>query len=296
MATVLWRLFFAGVYALNHILVVMAKTHSSFSPPQCFAVLFFCAAPLSAQTPEVAEPRVMLATPVAKSCNDLVLAALGKMPVGGGYETTSRAMDKLRQATASDASGLTVEPAAATPSFCSGATYLVFLSVVQKMIDEGRLRLSPSALAALPIRGQADGVGMWGRWNANGPGTARLFFELGLGRNFLSFDDARPGDFMKIFWSDEIGSREFGHSVIYLGRTRTPAGVETIQFWSSNKPGGYGERSVPSSKIKRVVFSRLEHPERLATAANLGKDAYLVAMLRRPGTPEELREMIGVKR
>jgi hypothetical protein len=29
---------------------------------------------------------------------------------------------------------------------------------------------------------QRDGAGIWGRWNANGPGTARLFYELGLGQ------------------------------------------------------------------------------------------------------------------
>jgi hypothetical protein len=70
----------------------------------------------------------------------------------------------------------------------------------------------------LLIRGQGDGVGIWGRWNANGPGTARLFEELHLGKNFTSFEEARPGDFMKIFWNDNIGGTESGHSVIYLGR------------------------------------------------------------------------------
>jgi hypothetical protein len=34
------------------------------------------------------------------------------------------------------------------------------------------------------IRGQRDGEGIWGRWNANGPGTARLFHEMNLGENF----------------------------------------------------------------------------------------------------------------
>ena len=85
------------------------------------------------------------------------------------------------------------------------------------MRERGDLRLNDETLDQLMIRGQRDGAGIWGRWNANGPGTARLFYELGLGRNFDDFEAAQPGDFMKIFWSEEVGRAEHGHSVIYLG-------------------------------------------------------------------------------
>lgn len=41
-------------------------------------------------------------------------------------------------------------------------------------------RLLPVQLAEqLAIKGQLGGVGISGRWNANGPGTACLFRELG---------------------------------------------------------------------------------------------------------------------
>jgi hypothetical protein len=150
---------------------------------------------------------------------------------------------------------LRVNPSVARKTYCSGATYLVFVRAIQSL-------LPPSAFAgglaeALAIRGQPDGVGVWGRWNANGPGTACLFHELGLGHNFTSFEAARPGDFMKIFWTDAVGMREHGHSVIYLGKGLAN-GVETVQFWSSNKPNGYGEKEVPRSRIARAIFSRLE--------------------------------------
>ena len=82
--------------------------------------------------------------------------------------------------------------------------------------DRGDLQLDYETLDALMIHGQRDGAGIWGRWNANGPGTARLFSELGIGRNFDDFEEAEPGDFMKIFWSPEVGREEHGHSVIYL--------------------------------------------------------------------------------
>src|SRR5256885_5765061 len=50
-------------------------------------------------------------------------------------------------------------------------------------------------LDELMIRdGQRDGEGIWGRWNANGPGTARLFQELGIGRNFVDVSQAQPGE------------------------------------------------------------------------------------------------------
>ncbi len=237
----------------------------------------------------------MLATPVIRTINDAVLAEIRRMPSGGGYATTSSAMDKLQEATLAEPGMLEIHTAAATPSFCSGATYLVFLKVVEKLVDEQRVPLSTEAIAALPIRRQADGVGVWGRWNANGPGTARLFHELGLGRNFTSIDDALPGDFLKIFWNDQIGSREFGHSVIFLGRAATPAGAPAIRFWSSNKPGGYGERVVELTKVKRTLFSRFEHPERLSAAPGLGKDAYLAAMLKRASTADEMGKMVGLR-
>jgi hypothetical protein len=79
------------------------------------------------------------------------------------------------------------------------------MKTIEALRTRGDLQLDYDTLDALMIRGQRDGEGIWGRWNANGPGTARLFQELGLGRNFDDFEEAEPGDFMKIFWSPEVG-------------------------------------------------------------------------------------------
>jgi len=147
----------------------------------------------------------------------------------------------------------------------------------------------------LLIKGQPDGRGVWGRWNANGPGTARLFHELGLGRNFDDFDEARPGDFMKIFWTREVGSHEWGHSVIYLGR-ETRGGVERVRFWSSNQPDGYGVKSVPRSKIAYALFSRLEHPDRVAGSTALPLvDPYLASLLKVRSSQAEARRQAGLR-
>ena len=174
---------------------------------------------------------------------------------------------------------LATKPHLAKPSYCSGATYLVFLRALEEFARAGALRLDGATLHALLIRGQPDGHGVWGRWNANGPGTARLFFELGLGSNFVDLHSARPGDFMKIFWTNEVGRLERGHSVVFLG-TEQVGGKERVRFWSSNKPHGYGEKSVPRSQIARMIFSRFEAPENVGRVVSLPpRDPYLASLL-----------------
>jgi hypothetical protein len=228
----------------------------------------------------------------AADWNAAVLEAIRTMPAGGGYSATSEASARLRAAADLRGGALVVRPAIARPSYCSGATYLVLLKVVAQAQTGGAVSIDAAPL--LPAM-QRDGEGVWGRWNANGPGTARLFHELGLGKNFTGWEEARPGDFLKIFWRDAVGAHEHGHSVVYLG-TEVQGGVECVRFWSSNKPGGYGEKIVPKSKIARALFSRLEHPERLALAANLPRiDTYLASLLERDSSFAEACRLTGAQ-
>jgi len=168
--------------------------------------------------------------------------------------------------------------------------------IVAWHIKVGEIILDYDTLTTLMIReGQKDGAGVWGRWNANGPGTARLFYELNVGRNFTSWNDARPGDFLKIFWRDAVGSNEHGHSVIFLG-TEMKGGMEFVRFWSSNQPGGFGEKSVAKSKIARALFSRLERPERFEGLASLPSiDPYLASLLARESSFAEACRLSGVR-
>ena len=225
--------------------------------------------------------------------NRLVLEAVSSMPLNGGYAPSAAANHALRQAVTSSDGILRVDASHATPSYCSSATYLVFLKTLAALQSAHQIALAPAVIAQLKPIGQPDGTGIWGRWNANGPGTARLFYELGLGRNFTDLRLAREGDFLKIFWSNGIGASEHGHSVIFLG-TEMKAGVEHVRFWSSNIPNGYGIKSVPLSRIHRMLFSRLEHPE--AIIHSLPRtDNFLSSMERRSSTAAEMERQCGIR-
>jgi hypothetical protein len=212
--------------------------------------------------------------------NSLVLDQVKQMPTGGRYSVSRVAKIRLQSSAHFESGKFFILPSAASPSFCSGATYLVFIRAIETLRARGQLRLDYSTLERLIIRDQRDGEGIWGRWNANGPGTARLFHELGLGSNFDNFDQAKPGDFMKIFWSRQVGRNEHGHSTIFLG-TENRADGQYVRFWSSNNPSGYGEKSVPRTKIAYAIFSRLQNPANLTRISGAPfVDRYLASLLR----------------
>src|SRR5262249_24283848 len=84
-------------------------------------------------------------------------------------------------------------------------------------------------------------------------------------------------------------------SVVYLWHGPNRESVEVVQYWSSNKKGGYGRAEVPRSKIKQMLFSRLDHPERINQIGDgLKPDEYLASMLIRGSTPEEMKKMVGI--
>src|SRR5437773_7271706 len=216
----------------------------------------------------------------AASYNSLILEQMRKMPSGGKYSVSHFAKIKLESAAHFESGKFFVAPTKPYVSFCSGATYIVFIKTIEALRDSGQLQLDFATLNQLIIRDQHDGEGIWGRWNANGPGTARLFHELGLGRNFDSVDQAKPGDFMKIFWSHQVGRNEHGHSTIFLGIENRPDG-QYVRYWPSNIPSGYGEKIVPRSKIAYAFFSRLETPANLTRINNAPVvDTYLASLLR----------------
>jgi hypothetical protein len=235
------------------------------------------------------------ATVRADDCNATVLREVAGMPLGGVYGTSRVATVALVRSAHFEEGKFFVLPAPDSPSFCSGATYLVFLKTIEQLERDGRVKLDPATMEALMIReGQRDGEGVWGRWNANGPGTARLFYELGLGSNSLDFATARPGDFMKIFWTPEVGSTEHGHSVVYLGQ-ETRDGQEYVRFWSSNIPGGYGEKAVLKSSIAHVIFSRLETPDNLAKIKDAPEiDPYLSSLITTRSSFPEAKSKCGL--
>src|ERR1700719_3894452 len=230
----------------------------------------------------------------AAGLNSLILEQIQKMPTGGKYSVSHFAKIKLESAAHFESGKFFVIPTAPYPSFCSGATYIVFIKTIEALRDSGQLQLDFATLNQLVIRDQHDGEGIWGRWNANGPGTARLFHELGLGRNFGKFEDAQPGDFMKIFWNNNVGKSESGHSVIFLGTSQHPDG-EYVRVWSSNIGMGYGEKEVQRAKIAYAIFSRLEAPANLIRINNAPlTDSYLGSLLRKKSNIAEARQKCGI--
>lgn len=253
--------------------------------------------PPDSAVPKAVEVRdVELAVQPVLEINKIILSTLSEFPKGGGYSVSRKALNALAQAISYDpkVDQFLVTPNKCIPSFCSGATYLVLLKTLQTLSEERKLALTPEAWKAYSETGNSDGDGLWGRWNANGPGTAKLFHDLQAGMSFSSLDRALPGDFMKIWWNMEIGAKESGHSVIYLGCS-TENGEEMIRFWSSNIPNGFGEKKIPRTKAKRLLFSRLTRPENLAKSAKLPRhDKFLASMLNRSYLWEDIVAECGV--
>ncbi len=243
----------------------------------------------------------LLAASTFAGINEIVLDQVRAMPEGGGYATDLAAHQGLAAAVTPGETAR-IQTGSAMPGYCSGATYLVFLKTLAALQKDKTVTLSSETWQALVPRLRPDGTdtlpdgeSLWGRWNANGPGTARLFFELGLGRNFTDFSSARPGDFLKIFWTGAVGKKERGHSVIFLG-LETIDGVEHARYWSSNQPEGFGEKSVPRDTIVRALFSRLENPAGISGWKSLPvRDDYLAGLLKTESSFAEAIKLSGAK-
>ncbi len=252
-------------------------------------VLALWAGSLRAQGPEVVSTG-------AAPYNALILQQIRAMPALGGYSASHAASVKLGGSVTLDTlTGLSILPQQAQPSYCSGATYLVFLKTVNALVARGEVPNDERALTPLLIAGQRDGEGVWGRWNANGPGTARLFYQLGLGTNFTDFSRAQAGDFMKIFWNNNVGRKEHGHSVVFLDE-ELANGVPSVRFWSSNLGVGYSEKVVPKAKISAAIFSRLTNPRAVTRAGTLSPkvDPYLASLLTADSSLAEARVNCGM--
>jgi hypothetical protein len=230
--------------------------------------------------------------------NQIVVAAIRQMPVAGKYRNDGTTTKNLIKAFSIQHRKLILKPQTAEPSYCSSATYIVF---VKALLDPRlHLQLDSSTQAILAPKGESDGDAIWGRWNANGPGTPCLFHELKLGTNFTDISKAKAGDFMKISWNGIVGDdpnksadqNEKGHSAIFLGSRRDKTGAVWIDFWTSNdadylypdywqdpkryvrvfdRPDlkGYSCRTVLLTDYPHlfIIFARLEHPETLRTGA-----------------------------
>ena len=90
--------------------------------------------------------------------------------------------------------------------------------------------------------------------------------------------------------TDRIGRRESGHLTVLV-----KDGGDQVTFWSSNIPDGYGARTVPKSRIRRVIFTRITRPERFNLASSVGSHPWLSSLLRQEVGMKEVRRHSGMQ-
>src|SRR3974377_2164172 len=68
--------------------------------------------------------------------NRVILALLNSMPIGGGYSATVAATRDLQSAVYAQGGILRVNPSFARTTYCSGATYMVFVRAIQSLLPQ----------------------------------------------------------------------------------------------------------------------------------------------------------------
>lgn len=246
--------------------------------------------------------------PVNRKWQRAMLAAIDAFPQGGGYYTGGRPNDLFPRTTMQGlqaAFAMTLrderpqfDPQLATPSFCSSATYAVLIKALLLWDTRGVIsqqawrnmkprvgivdELNPTGLF------QDDGVGMWGRANANGPGLGVMVRELRAGYSFTAFRgalndsvketpdepyltdeqwnahpiwrQAKPGDLMKIFWNRNESRGHDGGAIIGVDGVKghlQEAGHSVI-FLGIDKEGNvtYWSSNGPGRFPERMGYSR----------------------------------------
>lgn len=235
--------------------------------------------------------------------NAMVLDIIKDLPKGGGYSRGSSF--QLPTITAHNIGGKRLEMRVydGFPSHCTSATYAVFARLAAMLQDNGTINLTAEQVAVLDAKSRmpdgttlVDGQGPFQIFNANGAGVAALLKHTGTGMSFR--DDkllyARAGDFLKLFWNENVGASEQGHQVIYLGH-KTVGSRDMLCFWGSQHQNkkkrsggtealyfpaeeggkvvdGYGEVCRPRSDVKEMIFSRVTCMQHLAAGLDDMRD------------------------
>jgi hypothetical protein len=92
--------------------------------------------------------------------NDLVLEIIDTMPLGGDYRASTDSIQKLEAAIKKEGNEITINSPFAIPSFCSSATYLVFVSTLENLNRQEKIHFNPGIPEKLLVTGQHDGVGV----------------------------------------------------------------------------------------------------------------------------------------
>ncbi len=240
--------------------------------------------------------------------NTMILEIIEGLPKGGGYDVRASRVVLPVISVHQLGARLGMYVRDGHPSHCTSAAYAVYTHLVARLHNSGKINLSVDHIRSLQaVKTKPDGTSMFDGqgpfwiFNANGAGVAAFLKHTGTGISFR--DDAllhaRPGDFLKIFWNENVGietyknggvnrsKSEKGHQVVFTGR-KTIAGIDMICFWGSQKQGktkrgkrkqvryfaaqpggkvhnGYGEVCRPRDDIKHMIFSRIVCMKNLAS-------------------------------
>lgn len=168
------------------------------------------------------------------SLNDRVLALISEYPERGfggyawpshrGFDGTSRELRLGRRVIARGGKG----------NHCVGMTFEVFWRAIESCAGGARGAFDARTARAFRLR--------WYVPDPKGTGPAEVLPRYQLGAP-VALADARPGDFVQAWNRDGT----FGHSMVFLGWERDPAGAITkIRYWSSQPwTEGIGTSDMP---------------------------------------------------
>ncbi len=149
-----------------------------------------------------------------------------------------------------------------TTSYCSGASYTVFVESLNLMYSCKNKTMPEENYEAMRMQEpdgsrREDNVKFWGKWNADGFGTQFALVQYSKIGKKISPQNARPGDFVNISWKSGLG-----HSVVFLGWNIDEKNDTNLVYFSSQPvTNGFGDVSVNVNRIKEVLFVRLSEPD-----------------------------------
>lgn len=151
-----------------------------------------------------------------------------------------------------------------TSSYCSGASYTAFIEGLNLIYPDGSKKISDDRYEAVRMQEpdggrREDNIKYWGYWNADGFGSDFALVQYSNMGKEVTPQEARPGDFMNIFWKNGGG-----HSVVFLGWYQDEKGGKKVMYWASQKgTNGMGDQLTPLDRIQQVKIVRLTQPENL---------------------------------
>ena len=144
-----------------------------------------------------------------------------------------------------------------TTSYCSGATYAVFMETLNILLPQVQKELSPARFEAVRMQEpdggrREDGVKAWGWWNADGFGSHFCLVQyLKMGCE-VKPGQLLAGDFVNISWKSGLG-----HSVVFLGWTEKEQDKKMLYWSSQRSTNGMADQLVSLQRIKEIKAVRL---------------------------------------